>query len=72
MALIALYLLITTAVIILICELGKTKDNSKYLAIPSVRYSNFLPNFLNRLIFFITGPSLIHYGYNKASVITFV
>lgn len=69
---IALYLLITTAVIILICELGKTKDSSKDLDIPVVRYSNFLPNFLNRLIFFITGPSLIHDGYNKVSDTTLV
>lgn len=64
---VSMYLLILSAVILFVCELGKTKDSSKHLAIPTVRYSILLPNFLNRLIFFIAGPSLIHYGYNKVS-----
>lgn len=67
---ITICLLVISAVVFLMCELGKTKDRSKLLDIPTVSYSRFLPNFLNRLVFFITGPSLIHYGYNKVSSIS--
>jgi hypothetical protein len=33
--------------------------------IPIVTVCRLLPDFLNRLLFFVKGPSLIYYGYNK-------
>lgn len=40
---------------------------SPYPGIPIVAYSRYLPNFINRLIYFIKGHSLIYQGYEKVS-----
>ncbi|KAJ0417693.1 cytochrome P450 [Aspergillus carlsbadensis] len=33
--------------------------------IPTVTFCRLLPDFLNRLLFFVKGPSLVYYGYSK-------
>lgn len=63
----AIFLIIASLAVLLITELGKTKDRSRHMRIPTVRFSILLPNVLNRLIFFFVGSRLIHRGYKKVS-----
>ena len=38
---------------------------SEPLYVPTVRYSRFLPDFINRILYYVTAPALIHRGYEK-------
>ncbi|PYI07986.1 putative cytochrome P450 monooxygenase [Aspergillus sclerotiicarbonarius CBS 121057] len=35
------------------------------LHVPTVKCSRFLPDFINRILYYATAPALIHYGYEK-------
>ncbi|PWY86465.1 putative cytochrome P450 monooxygenase [Aspergillus sclerotioniger CBS 115572] len=38
---------------------------SNPLYVPTVKYSRLLPDFINRILYYVTAPSLIHRGYEK-------
>ncbi|RAL01904.1 cytochrome P450 [Aspergillus ibericus CBS 121593] len=38
---------------------------SASLHVPTVTYSRFLPDFINRILYYVTAPALIHKGYEK-------
>ncbi|KAH8434542.1 cytochrome P450 [Aspergillus melleus] len=37
--------------------------SKSYLDVPTVKFNKFLPNFFNRLLFFIDAPAMVQYGY---------
>ncbi|KAL3491244.1 cytochrome P450 [Aspergillus germanicus] len=41
------------------------RNSQRSLETPTVTFCRLLPGFLSRLLFFVKGPSLIYYGYNK-------
>lgn len=40
------------------------------LDIPTVSYGRFVPDFVNRILFFVKGPALIYDGYRKVCLST--
>lgn len=41
--------------------------SKSYLDVPTVKFNRFLPNFFNRLLFFIDAPAMVQYGYTHVS-----
>lgn len=63
--------LLTALQLLLIILTARTLYNaykSPYPGIPTVAYSRYLPNSINRLIYFVKGHSLVYHGYEKASL----
>jgi hypothetical protein len=57
--------LVVLALFLIVLGYAVEKYTDDHEEIPTVTFCRLLPDFLNRLLFFVKGPSLIYYGYNK-------
>ncbi|KAL4918485.1 cytochrome P450 [Aspergillus aurantiobrunneus] len=65
--------LVVLALLILFFDLclSKTRNDTVPLNIPTVSYGRLVPDFIDRLLFFVRGPALIHHGYKKYKDVPF-
>lgn len=51
--------------VLLVLYLLRQKPDARLKQIPIIRYSGFLPDLINRLIFYFKAKSMIYGGYEK-------